>query len=333
VQYPDVHCTKDGSICQLTTAEGEINAANSAMALILSPLFDLIKTYFFLGGISGISPKVGTLGAVAFASWAVQVGMQYEIDAREKPNNFSTGYIPLGSTDPSEYPQYIYGTEAHVINDELRQLVILFAQNATLNDTTSAQAYRQLYANQSDFTPALSKPSVIACDTATSDVWWSGSLIGSAFENTTKLFTNGSATMCTSAQEDNAVLGALMRGAVAHLVDFSRVIVMRTASDFDRPPANMTVVDNLTNGQGAGYDAAVLNIYLAGIKVVQGIVEGWNTTFEAGIQPKNYIGDIFGSLGGTPNFGPGSLFNGKAAPVPPPAPRMTPSSSALRSLR
>jgi hypothetical protein len=47
-----------------------------------------------------------------------------------------------------------------------------------------------------------------------------------------------------------------------------------------------------------------LNIYLAGIKVVQGILGQWDTVFEKGVNATNYIGDIFGTLGGTPDFGP-----------------------------
>ncbi len=43
--------------------------------------------------------------------------------------------------------------------------------------------------------------------------------------------------------------------------------------------------------------------------MVEGILTGWNSTFEKGIPATNYIGDIFGSLGGTPDFGPGSVFN------------------------
>lgn len=35
----------------------------------------------------------------------------------------------------------------------------------------------------------------------------------------------------------------------------------------------------------------------------------WNSTFAAGVNATNYIGDISGPLGGTPDFGPGSVFN------------------------
>ncbi|KAF7797374.1 hypothetical protein EIP86_008569 [Pleurotus ostreatoroseus] len=284
--FPDIHCTVDGSVCQLITGEAEINAATSTTALVLAPQFNLTQTYFLLAGVAGINPKVGTIGSVAFAQFAVQVALQYEIDA-----------------------------QVFQLNDALRQKAIDFAKTATLNDSTSAQAYRQLYANQSDYAPALAGPSVLACDTATSDVWWSGDLLGAAFENTTRLLTNGSATYCTSQQEDNAVLESLLRGHVAGRVDFSRVIDMRIGSAFDRQGENMSVAENLFNGQSAGYDAGLLNIYLAGVKVVEGILQGWNTTFEQGVPAQNYIGDVFGSLGGTPSFGPGSIFNDSGAPA------------------
>lgn len=317
MMFPDIHCTQAGDVCQLVTGEGEINAAGSALALVLSPEFNLTSTYFLLAGDCGVSPKITTLASVTFYQYAVQVALQYEIDAREKPQNFSTGYIPQGTTSLNSFPSYVYGTEVFQLNDALRQRAIAFAKTATLNDSASAQDYRKLYANTSDFAPALEAPSVVGCDTATSDVWWSGNLLGAAFENTTKLFTNGSATYCTTQQEDNAVLESFLRGHVARRLDFSRIIGMRTASDFDRPPPSMSAADNLFNGQNAGYNPAVLNIYLAGVKVVQGILAGWNDTFAKGLDPQNYIGDVFGSIGGSPTFGHGAIFNSSGAPAPP----------------
>ena len=146
-------------------------------------------------------------------------------------------YVPQGSTDPTEYPQSIYGTEVFEVNDNLRQLAIDFAKTAMLNDSTDAMAYRAHYASTSAYEAGSQAPSVVGCDTATSDVYFSGALLSEAFENTTKLFTNGSGVYCTTAQEDTATLEALLRGAIANLTDFSRIIVMRTASDFDRPYA------------------------------------------------------------------------------------------------
>lgn len=33
------------------------------------------------------------------------------------------------------------------------------------------------------------------------------------------------------------------------------------------------------------------------------VFNNWDTIYEKGIAPQNYVGDIFGSLGGTPDFG------------------------------
>lgn len=310
--FPEAHCTLDGSICQLVTGEAQINAASSLSALVHSSSFDLTSTYFLIAGIAGINPKVATIGSVTFARYAVQVALQYEFDAREMPAGWSTGYFPQGAYAPDEYPGSVYGTEVFEVNDALRRLAIGFAGNATLVDSDAAGKARSNYANTSIFAAAVEAPSVVACDTATADVYFSGALLGEAFENTTSLFTNGSGIYCSSQQEDNATLESLMRATLAGLVDFSRIIIMRTASDWDRPYDGQTPYDNLF-GDEPGFDIAVQNIYIAGIKVVEGIMDGWSEMFEEGVAAQNYIGDIFGSLGGEPDFGPGRVFGGEGA--------------------
>ncbi|KAJ7767295.1 purine nucleoside permease-domain-containing protein [Mycena metata] len=309
---PQVHCTKDGSICQLTLGEGEINAASTVAALIHSSLIDLTSTYVLIAGIAGVNPKVATIGSVTFARFAVQVGLQYEVDAREKPSNFSTGYFPQGSTAPGQYPTFIYGTEVFAVNDALRHIAFGFAKTAEaqLNDTADSKAARLAYASFGR--AATLAPAIVLCDTATSDTFWTGTLLGEAFESTTRVFTNGGAEYCTTQQEDSATLNALLRGAMSKLVDFSRVIVMRSASDFDRPANGTTAVANLL-GDAPGFTPSLLNLHIAGVKVVQGIVGGWTETFERGITPTKYVGDIFGTLGGQPDFGPGSIFGGEPA--------------------
>jgi purine nucleoside permease len=70
------------------------------MSLTLSPLFNFTKTYFIVAGIAGVNPEVATLGSVGLAKYAVQVGLSYEIDAREKPDNWTFGYAPFGGNTP-----------------------------------------------------------------------------------------------------------------------------------------------------------------------------------------------------------------------------------------
>lgn len=226
--YPYIHCTSDYSICHLTTGMGEINGAATMMALTLSNRFDLRSTYFITSGIAGVNPKHGTLGSVAMVKYAVQVALQYEIDARSIPKSWDSGYLAFGTQKPFEYPSIIYGTEVFELNEALRDAAFQFASTANLTDSKETSTYRLKYSKMGrDFVPGTQPPAVIKCDAATSDVYYSGALLSSAFEKTSVVWTNGSAKYCMTAQEDNATLEVLVRAALAGLVDFSRVIVMR----------------------------------------------------------------------------------------------------------
>ena len=281
-------------------------------SLIYSPFFDLTKTYFLIAGVAGVNPKIATIGSVTFARFAVQVTLQYEMDARDKPTNFSTGYVPQGATAPNQYPTILYGTEVFELNENLRQLVISVAEGVNLTDTEEAQQYHANYASDPLFAPASGPPAIVGCDTVSSDAFWSGKFLAEAFENATTLFTNGSATYCSTQAEDSGTLEVLLRGTVSGLVDFERIIAMRSISDIDRPYEGQSAADNLFFGF-AGFDAALQNMQLVGTAIVEHILNEWETTFEGGVPATNYIGDIFGTMGGQPNFGPGSLFQGQEA--------------------
>ncbi|KAK4071611.1 uncharacterized protein Triagg1_5849 [Trichoderma aggressivum f. europaeum] len=310
--FPLVFCTQTGSVCQLTVGEGEINSAVSMAALVLSGSFNLTQTYFLLAGIAGVNPRHATIGSVAFARYAVQVTLQYEIDSRSLPQDWPTGYIPYGRTHPFEYPCITYGTEVFELNANLRDAAHAFAQRAQLQDAQETRNYRLLYSEMGPpYHTAVLPPSVVKCDSATSDVYYTGGRLAQAFENTTSLWTNGTGVYCMSAQEDNATLEVLVRAAIEGLVDFGRVIAMRTGSNFDRPPPSRTDWEHLTRTNQNGFHIAIANLYAAGIQVVRGILADWDCTFAPGVPPTNYIGDIFGSLGGQPDFGFGSITGGR----------------------
>lgn len=308
--FPHIHCTQDLDICQVTTGEAEINAAATISAVTLSDQFDLTATYFLLAGIAGVNPHRGTLGGAALSRYAVQVALQYEFDAREMPANFSTGYWGFDTRMPDTLPGEWYGSEVFEVNEDLRQRAHGFAAQANLTDSAVAAAYRARYADE--YTAAGAAPAVALCDTATSDVYYSGTMLGDAFANTTTLWTNGTGDYCMTAQEDNATLEVMVRAAIEGLVDFARIIILRTASDFDRPPPGVSAYQHLLLMDQGGFDIAIDNIYNAGVEIVKGVLGGWNSTFKAGITATNYIGDVFGSLGGEPDFGPGSITDGEA---------------------
>ena len=251
-----------------------------------------------IGGIAGVNPRRATLADVTLARYAVQVALQYEFDIRDAPANFSTGYVPFGAYAPHEYPTTIYGTEVFEFNDALRQRVAKFARQAKLNDSSEAQAYRAKYASDPAYAAGASPsgPSVRLCDVATSDNWFTGPHLSSAFDDYTTFVTNGTGAYCTTAQEDNGSAEALLRAAYSKLLDFSRIIVLRTASDMDRPYAGESSLQNLLYSDQGAFLPSLENIYLAGREIVHGIVNNWNNEFSAGIKATNYVGDIYDSL-------------------------------------
>lgn len=61
------------------------------------------------------------------------------------------------------------------------------AHGLKLNDSDTAAAYRKKY----NYAPANQYPTIVACDTGTSNAYWSGELMGESFGNYTKLLTSG----------------------------------------------------------------------------------------------------------------------------------------------
>ena len=295
--YPAAHCVANGSVCQLTTGEGEINAASTISALMYSSQFNLQKTYFLVAGIAGINPHVATTGSVTFAQYAVQLDLQYEFSASQIPANDSSGYFPQNADYPDtskaiDYPGEIYGTEAFELNKALRDQFIKLANTVKLNDSSAAAAYRATY----PYAPANQPPTVVACSTGTSNVYWSGSVLGDAFSNYTSLLSNGSARYCATQQEDNASLEAFLRGHVAGKIDFARIAIMRTASDFDRAPPGETEVFHLLYADQEGFEPSIQNIFIAGNSIVTDVVSRWGTVYANGVKSGNYLGDLLNSL-------------------------------------
>lgn len=104
---------------------------------------------------------------MAFARYAVQVGLEYEIAPTENLTAAQAsrgGYIPLGAKTPDSYPVNIYGTEVFELNAHLRNKALDLARTANLSDSATAQAFRALYLKA----PANQPPTVFKGDVETS---------------------------------------------------------------------------------------------------------------------------------------------------------------------
>lgn len=257
-----------------------------------------------VSGIAGVNPACGTLGGVAIAHYTVQVGLEYEIAPSENLTAalaLRAGYIPLGAKTPDAYPVNIYGTEVFELNVHLRNKALGLAQTANLSDSSTASAYRAHYPKA----PANKPPTVFKGDTATSDVYFHGAVLADAFDEYFVKVTNGSGKYCMTAQEDNAVLEAMIRGAAASLVDFERIIVMRAASNFDREYPGETAAQSLLYDTSGGFSISLANLYKAGSPIIDDIMTNWKKTWAKGISYSNYAGDILDSVpnGITPDIG------------------------------
>jgi len=269
--YPVVNCNRQ-EICVMTTGMGHANAAASLMALTFSDKFDLRRTYFMIAGIAGIDPMQGTIGSAAWAKYLVDFGIQWELDAREKPDSWPSGYIGINTKGPTEKPPLDYKTEVFRLNPDLADAAYALSKNVALSDSPEAQAARAKFS----YAPANQPPKVIQCDTLAGDTWWSGKYIGERARDWTKLVTDGKGVYCTTQQEDNATYEALSRAASVHRVDLNRVAAVRSGSDFDRPYDGQSASDNLLNyaAQG-GFAPAIDNLYRAGNPLVQEIATHW----------------------------------------------------------
>ncbi|GAA5945929.1 hypothetical protein JCM10213_006187 [Rhodosporidiobolus nylandii] len=297
--FPYFSCNREREICIVTTGEAEINAASTIMALTLAPQFDLTETYFLIAGIGGVNPYEGTLGSAIWARFAVQSGLAYELDARQRPEGWQTGYWALGTKAPGELPAVadLYGTEVFELNTNLLDRALNLTKDLTLNSSTTADSYRQKF----DFAPANQPPKVSQGDVLCSDAYFAGTLLAETWGNYTKLMTNGSATYATTAQEDNATLEAMVRAHKAGLVDYSRIALLRTASDFDRAPHASDDAYTAFEAEQGGFAPAIENILIAGRPFVEDVVAKWDSVYAAGIAPQaslngSYYGDDLGTI-------------------------------------
>ena len=268
---PNMLCNYDG-ICQVTTGMGYANAASTISALLYRSKLDLSHTYFVIAGIAGIDPGQGTVGSAAWARYAVDYGLSHEIDAREMPAGWPYGYFGIGTKGPGEKPPMDYRTEVFQLNETLLQKAYTLSKSATLEDSPEAIAFRKNYA----YAPAHQPPAVIQCDVASADTWWAGRNLGQRARDWVKTMTDNKGTYCTTAQEDNATLEVLTRGARAGKVDFSRVALLRAGSDFDRPYDGQSASDGLINyAQQGGFVPATHNLVNAAKPLLDDIVQHW----------------------------------------------------------
>ncbi|WP_263357123.1 purine-nucleoside phosphorylase [Acidicapsa ligni] len=274
--YHDVRMNSDGELA-IVTGQGTAYAAATIMALGLDPRFDLTHAYWIVAGIAGANPEYASLGSAVWANWIVDGDLGYEIDAREIPQNataWSTGMVPLRKTKPFEEPAAALPGQFYQTNRSL----MLWAYGLTKNVALADSAHLAEVRSHFDGAAANNPPQVLLGDEVSSSTYWHGKLMDAWATRWMSYFTGGQGKFVTTAMEDTGTLQSLRLLANAKRVDWQRVLILRTVSNYDQQPRGMDAATSLAAQRTSKFGAYLPSIesaYTVGHTVVTELLKNW----------------------------------------------------------
>jgi purine nucleoside permease len=271
--YHAARMNDDGELA-IVTGAGTAHAASTVMALGLDPRFDLSHAYWLVAGIAGGCPDRISLGSAAWARWVLDADLAYEIDAREVPKDWSTGFIPLGKSVPYEQPVQARPGQIYQLNGGLAQWAFNVSKETKLDDSDKLKQIRAGF----DGAAAQKPPFVTIGDEISSSTFWHGKLLDAWASEWMRYFSEGKGEFTTTAMEDTGTLQSLVFLANAGRVDINRVMVLRTVSNFDQQPRDLTATESLARqriGAYAAYLPSLEAAYRVGHSVVSELIGNW----------------------------------------------------------
>jgi purine nucleoside permease/predicted cupin superfamily sugar epimerase len=287
VSHHDICINTETGVLGIVTGMGTAKAATAVMALGLDPRFDLTHAYWLVAGIAGFDPADASIGSAAWATWLLDGDLAHQIDAREIPETWSTGYFPLFTTDPLLEGQTIdpsklnrHGQssngEVYQLNPQLADWAYTLTKDVELNDYPVMQTLRDKYTG---FPNAQKLPFVLKGEQLAASTFWHGDKLNQWANNWTHYWTAGQGNFVSSGMEDTGSYQSMIYLDNANKVDKSRFMVVRTGSNYSMPPPGLTAIENLRLESGengyAGMRSALETAYLVGSKVVDTIVANW----------------------------------------------------------
>ena len=278
----DVILSKEG-VLGIVSGRGSINGALSILSLGLDPRFDLTKAYWFLTALTGIDPEDATLASVVWSEWVVDGDWAHEIDIREAPEGWSTGYFPVHSDSPDRIPPHRGETdllkvkEAYHLNPKLVEWAFQLTRNITIEDTPEMANYRAQYKG---YPNALRPPFVLKGANIAAGTYWHGKRMNDWANKWVGLWTNGKGNMVTTSTPDGGRMGALTALARAGKVNLDRVLQMHVGMNFSMQAPGMTALQSIKgdsiSAPHPGMLPALNASYKAGHIVLREIIEHWN---------------------------------------------------------
>jgi purine nucleoside permease len=269
--------SNDDGVLAVCTGGGIANATATIMALGMDPRFDLSQAFWLIAGIAGGDPEDTSLGSAVWAEHVVDGDLLYEIDAREIPQDWPWGLLPLGAKAPAKRPEDIYtGWTVDTIHFALNQDLARWAFNATqsvaLDDSPAMAAFRKAFTGHA---PARRPPAVQLGDTLASSTYWHGALMNEWANSWVKLYAGEAANFVTTNMEDTGTLTALGRLGALGLADPERVLVLRTVSNYSMPPAGQDAAWSSTAPYPDQGQPALEAAFRVGSKALEGLLATW----------------------------------------------------------
>jgi purine nucleoside permease len=197
--------------------------------------------------------------------------MCHDVDAREIPKDWEFSRFRLRCNEPWCEDGATIGTEVFRLDSALVQKAYNLTKDVTLFDSRNAKKIRKKYRESS---MARQKPIVTIGDNLAGSTFLFGKINSEWSEWWVKKWTNGKGTYYTTNMEDNGSLTALKRLSDAKIISYNRILVLRTASNFDQQVQGEDAIESLNNRWED--QIAIKNTYKVGSKVAHDIITNWN---------------------------------------------------------
>ncbi|MDE8650287.1 purine nucleoside permease [Novosphingobium sp. H3SJ31-1] len=274
--YHDLYYDPKTQVLAMVTGIGTARSSAATMALGLDPRFDLTHAYWLVAGIAGIDPQDASIGSAAWARWVVDGDLAHEIDAREIPKDWKTGYFPRHTKGPNDTatPPDPSGGEMFALNPALVSWAYRLTRDVKLPDSPAIAAERARFAG---YPNAQRPPFVLEGEQLSAMTFWHGKLLTDWANGWVDYWTSGKGEFVTSAMEDTGVVQSLTYLDRIGRADKDRVLVLRAGSNYTMPPPGEDAATYLLheNEGYAGLQAAVESLYLVGSKVIDELLADW----------------------------------------------------------
>ncbi len=273
--HHDLYLNPRTGVLGMVTGIGTANSATAVMALGLDPRFDLSKAYWLVVGIAGVDPADASIGSAAWAEYLVDGDLAHEIDPREIPADWPTGYFARYTRKPYDPNKPAPTGEMFRLNPDLTEWAYQLTRGIKLPDNEGLQETRSHF---NGYPNAQKPPFVLKGDNLAGMTFWHGKILNEWAERWVSYWTEGKGNFVTSAMEDTGSFQSMTYLHPTGKVNKDRMMVLRTASNYTMPPPGMSAAEHLLkeNEGYAGLGASIEAAYVVGSAVVNEIVSRWN---------------------------------------------------------